>query len=265
MRSRKFFFSSTRISVQSSKFGSNSVWKFEIRQPCFQVIHQKQISNPGPAWPGATRLHLLLRILSILELPSQSKKKTPAPRPNVKLNDVIRCWFKNIERSYRPLNEPFKNPVVPSVMLKVQPRVTTMAPVSFKVPCNTCKFCFTIKRSLNPKQCFSCDCPDNTAGDHCEDLLSCQDSNPCGHGAVCTVFNHKKVCSCPPGTSGDPLVSCDLRSKQACLSGDPHFTTFDGTTFDYQGSCPYYIMTSCNSSDEFSVIGTNLILSYNKK
>uniref|UniRef100_A0AC34GXK5 Uncharacterized protein n=1 Tax=Panagrolaimus sp. ES5 TaxID=591445 RepID=A0AC34GXK5_9BILA len=101
-----------------------------------------------------------------------------------------------------------------------------------------------------------CDCPDNTSGDDCGTLVTCEPDD-CGINATCTVFNHKKVCSCLPGYAGDPNTKCDIRTKRACMSGDPHYTTFDGTTFDYMGTCPYYVMTSCSNADNFSIVGTN--------
>uniref|UniRef100_A0A914ZDZ5 Uncharacterized protein n=1 Tax=Panagrolaimus superbus TaxID=310955 RepID=A0A914ZDZ5_9BILA len=111
---------------------------------------------------------------------------------------------------------------------------------------------------------YICNCPYDTVGDHCENVLSCDD-NPCGSGAICTVFNHKKVCTCPPGTDGDPMKSCEFRTKKACMSGDPHYTTFDQTYFHYMGTCPMYVMKACDDSVDWSIIGTNAFFSYNKQ
>ena len=38
----------------------------------------------------------------------------------------------------------------------------------------------------------------------------CNDPCPgtCGVGAQCRVINHNPLCSCPPGTAGDPFIRC---------------------------------------------------------
>lgn len=50
------------------------------------------------------------------------------------------------------------------------------------------------------------ECPDNKA------CINYQCVNPCigkcGSGAECEPKAHLAVCKCPPGTSGDALVSC---------------------------------------------------------
>lgn len=30
----------------------------------------------------------------------------------------------------------------------------------------------------------------------------------CGIGAICRVYNHKPICSCPPGQTGNPFSNC---------------------------------------------------------
>lgn len=42
------------------------------------------------------------------------------------------------------------------------------------------------------------------------------------------------------------------------LSGDPHFTSFDGKRFDYQGACEYTLVEPCGNDeglDYFKIIG----------
>jgi hypothetical protein len=102
-----------------------------------------------------------------------------------------------------------------------------------------------------------CICPDNTSGDQCETILSCDPPHLCGTDAICTVANHKINCDCPYGYTGNANVSCNLQTRQACLVTDPHFRTFDGASFDYMGTCPYYVMKACNDSVDFSITATS--------
>ena len=44
----------------------------------------------------------------------------------------------------------------------------------------------------------------------------CTSNNPCSSTATCTVSNHKPVCTCPPGTTGDPYQRCEARESQFC-------------------------------------------------
>ena len=39
----------------------------------------------------------------------------------------------------------------------------------------------------------------------------CTYNNPCSPSATCTVSNHKALCTCPPGTTGDPYQRCEKR------------------------------------------------------
>lgn len=47
--------------------------------------------------------------------------------------------------------------------------------------------------------------------------IACLAFNPCGHNAICSTKNHKQVCSCQPGYTGDPTVGCNLVDH--CLMG----------------------------------------------
>merc|ERR1711976_658288 len=73
------------------------------------------------------------------------------------------------------------------------------------------------------------DCQDNQAcvKFKCKDPCREPDPNVCGSGANCEVKNHKPICSCPRGFTGDPFVSCtrgecendsECRSDQACFN-----------------------------------------------
>lgn len=84
-----------------------------------------------------------------------------------------------------------------------------------------------------------CYCPDNFRGDayiRCErpECMSddecpfnlacrnerCEDPCNCGLHAVCTVNNHRALCSCPPGYVGNPLAACSI-GKSRQLYGKP--------------------------------------------
>lgn len=85
-----------------------------------------------------------------------------------------------------------------------------------------------------------CERPECTRDDECAFNLACknercEDPCNCGVGAQCRVDNHRAQCRCPPGYSGNPLVSCvleepkvapqctmdaDCTSKLACFNGE---------------------------------------------
>uniref|UniRef100_A0A914QJX4 VWFD domain-containing protein n=1 Tax=Panagrolaimus davidi TaxID=227884 RepID=A0A914QJX4_9BILA len=44
---------------------------------------------------------------------------------------------------------------------------------------------------------------------------------------------------------------CGEIKKQVCLNGDPHYRTFDGSHFEYQGTCPHIFVERCNGTDDF--------------
>ncbi|CAF0928390.1 unnamed protein product, partial [Brachionus calyciflorus] len=73
-------------------------------------------------------------------------------------------------------------------------------------------------------------------------------SNPCGYGAQCRNGLLNPTCTCPTGTSGDPLYRCCKPISCSCF-GDPHCTTFDGGKFDFMGQCKYDLVTTeCNGN-----------------
>lgn len=77
-----------------------------------------------------------------------------------------------------------------------------------------------------------CSCPSGTSGDaattgcrpECVVSSECQRDRACvrnkcidpcvgacGNGAMCRVFDHAPICSCPPRTTGDPFIECRER------------------------------------------------------
>ncbi|KAE9552796.1 hypothetical protein FO519_003983 [Halicephalobus sp. NKZ332] len=117
-------------------------------------------------------------------------------------------------------------------------------------PCQNNGTCVVLP-SDGTTQKFACDCPNNYAGDLCQTLVECK-NNTCGVDATCTVFNHKTVCACPFGSTGDPNVACNFKTSQACFSGDPHYVTFDGLKYDYMGTCTYYVTKPYNWRTELN-------------
>lgn len=65
--------------------------------------------------------------------------------------------------------------------------------------------------NCRPECSISAECPGNRActKERCTD--PCPGS--CGPGATCRPVNHKPVCACPPGMTGDPFAGCIPRRK----------------------------------------------------
>ncbi|KAM9434734.1 alpha-tectorin [Clarias gariepinus] len=87
---------------------------------------------------------------------------------------------------------------------------------------------------------FYCVC-DGTSGN-----VQCTSSS-CQAQEICTV------------TAGE--YGCHSRPSATCsASGDPHYTSFDGHRFDFQGTCYYTLATVCNETGQlpyFHVIARN--------
>ncbi|XP_049419001.1 alpha-tectorin-like [Epinephelus fuscoguttatus] len=92
-------------------------------------------------------------------------------------------------------------------------------------------------------------------GEECQSLCTCDGTT----GAVHCIPN-----SCGPQDSCrvvDGELGCHPNPHGTCsASGDPHYLTFDGKAYDFQGTCRYTLVTLCNATDEryqFSVEAKN--------
>uniref|UniRef100_A0A1I7Y7M5 EGF-like domain-containing protein n=1 Tax=Steinernema glaseri TaxID=37863 RepID=A0A1I7Y7M5_9BILA len=123
---------------------------------------------------------------------------------------------------------------------------------------SNCTVCNIKQPCLNGGTCiplsvnnYGCQCPEDTAGFNCEKKIKCRPST-CGENAQCFIANHKLNCVCEKGYTGDPRWGCKQHYQQTCASGDPHYSTFDGSYYDYQGTCPYVFSQPCTSLQGFS-------------
>uniref|UniRef100_A0A3B3YYE3 VWFD domain-containing protein n=1 Tax=Poecilia mexicana TaxID=48701 RepID=A0A3B3YYE3_9TELE len=87
--------------------------------------------------------------------------------------------------------------------------------------------------------------------------------------SFCTCNGVTGVVQCSPSKCG-PQESCSVVDGEfgchpnphgtCSASGDPHYLTFDGKAYDFQGTCRYVLATVCNDTvdlHQFSVKAKN--------
>ncbi|PIK46688.1 putative IgGFc-binding protein [Apostichopus japonicus] len=102
--------------------------------------------------------------------------------------------------------------------------------------------------------------PDCKTRCYCEGPGELQCRNyTCNENADCTINRAgMRTCECHEGLTGNGEI-CVSDSGLCQIWGDPHYVTFDGKKFDFQGGCQYTLVKKCKGRDlpNFHLIGDN--------
>ena len=82
------------------------------------------------------------------------------------------------------------------------------------------------------------ECPPTQACENRKCLNPCSTNNPCAPVATCTVQNHKAMCRCPVGMTGDPYRRCEP-IETGCKSDSECPTTEACQNRQCQNPCVY--------------------------
>lgn len=116
------------------------------------------------------------------------------------------------------------------------------------------KTCIKTEYDCEDEHCVDgCHCPSGTAlyEGNCIPEYQC----PCEHSnkkykSGDSIIKDCNTCECQGGNWKCTEKKCEAR----CISaGDPHYTTFDGTKYEFMGTCSYYLVHNVN----FSIIQNN--------
>ncbi|PIK53132.1 putative IgGFc-binding protein [Apostichopus japonicus] len=80
----------------------------------------------------------------------------------------------------------------------------------------------------------------------------------CRTNEVCKIMGGIRGCYCEEGTAWNGKY-CTDKPCSCSIWGDPHYLSFDGVKFDFQGDCEYTLVEACNqgSLPSFIVVGNN--------
>nr|XP_006820914.1 PREDICTED: sushi, von Willebrand factor type A, EGF and pentraxin domain-containing protein 1-like [Saccoglossus kowalevskii] len=88
----------------------------------------------------------------------------------------------------------------------------------------------------------------------CAEIKECC-SNPCQNGGTCIDGTDRYDCICPVGYQG---VNCESEYSVCYVWGDPHYITYDGVKYEFQGPCSYMLTESVSSTmTSFKVVSIN--------
>ncbi|XP_006822490.1 mucin-2-like [Saccoglossus kowalevskii] len=104
-----------------------------------------------------------------------------------------------------------------------------------------------------------CECAEGFVLSHdgCVEPADC----PCKHGGDIYSANSEmksdcQRCVCLGGTWSCEELDC---SGVCCVYGDPHYNTFDGVSYDFQGECDYILSQSTSdNSEKYSISAKNI-------
>ncbi|XP_070562407.1 zonadhesin-like [Ptychodera flava] len=88
----------------------------------------------------------------------------------------------------------------------------------------------------------------------CAEIEECC-SNPCQNGGNCIEGVARYDCICPSGFEG---INCQQEYAVCSVWGDPHYITYDGEKYDFQGDCVYVLTESAShEKTSFRVLTNN--------